>query len=139
MDQEQTSLPEAANTNKATRRTGWITDAATTVLLAGVVCLGMAVIIERRVDAKVEQALLHRPDIAVVDDLGLVRLAISNGANRYDPAEMTSEIERMVESAGLGDTILLSQSMVIYSPPEAEIEVSAPKAAPTTPRREIGP
>lgn len=128
---------EAAKT--PVRKLSWLGDAAATALLATVVSVAVGFIIEKRVEDQVEAALLQRPDIAVVDDLGLVRLAISNGADRYDPAQVSSEIERMVEGAGLGDTILLSRSMVIYTPPEASIDVAAPKLDAAAPRREIGP
>ena len=124
---------------KSGLKSGWFSDAAMTAMIAVVVSITAGFVIERRVETKIEQALMARPDIAVVDDLGLVRLAISNGANRYDPAQVSSEIERLVEGAGLGDTILLSQSMVIYSPPGAEIDVAAPKLRDESPRREIGP
>lgn len=110
---------------KAARSGGWL-DIGMSAMVSALVCLVGGIIIEHRVDAKVEQAILARPDLAVVDDIGLVRLAIANGADRFKPAEVTAEIERIVAGAGLEKTILVSRSMVMYSPPEARIEVAQP-------------
>lgn len=121
------------------RWAGMALDMAGPALLAVLVCVVASVVIEHRVDARVSQVLQERPQIAVVDDIGLVRLAISNGADRFNPAEVTAEIERMVTNAGLQDTILVSQSMVMYSPPDARVATAAPTPEPQQPVREIGP
>lgn len=111
---------------------GSVMDLAVPAVLALVVSVGVGLVFERRADARIRDALMVRPDIAVVNDIGLVQLAISNGANRYNPQEVTAEIERMIKAAGLEDTILVSRSMVMYAPMEATIEVAEP-----TPKVEV--
>lgn len=110
-------------------RSGLLLDLAVPVMLALVTSAVVGFIVEKRLTARFATEKPDRPPVAVVDDIGLIRLAIENGANRYNPKEVAAEVERMVIDAGLEDTVLISQSMVLYSPPDARIEVAAPKPA----------
>jgi len=138
VEQASPSTPQAPT---RVRRTlgGAALDLAGPTLLTVLVCVLASFVIEHRVEARVAKLMQERPQIAVVDDIGLVRLAISNGADRFNPAEVTAEIERMVAKAGLQDTILVSQSMVMYTPPQARISTADPEPESISPVREIGP
>lgn len=133
------AAPQAPVAPVKKRLGGAALDLAGPALLAVLVSVCAGMIIEHRVQERVSHALQERPQIAVVDDIGLIRLAINNGADRFNPAEVTSEIERMVVQAGLEDTILVSQSMVLYSPPESRVATAEPEPEPRQPVREIGP
>ncbi len=126
VEQDQAAAPfEPAARSRL--KLGAVMDLAAPAMLALVVSVGVGLYFERRADARIHDALMARPDIAVVNDIGLVQLAISNGANRYNAQEITAEIERMIKGAGLEDTILVSRSMVMYAPSEATIEVAEAK------------
>lgn len=132
------TTPDAAPTPAQRRRDwGWLVELSTPLVISVAVVFGASLIIEKRVEQKLEEALRSRPDIAVVDDIGLVQLAIQKGADRYNPAQVSSVIEQMVGDAGLQDTILVSRSMVMYSPPESRIEVATPQPAVSL-KREAG-
>lgn len=79
----------------------------------------------------VETLRAERPDVAVVDDFALIKLAIDNGASRTSAQEISSEIARIVKGSGMDNTILLSRSMILYAPDGSIAKVSAaPPVAP---------
>lgn len=91
----------------------------------------------KRQEAALAEATASVPEIVVVDDIALVSLAIENGADQYRPAEIMQEIGRIVERNGLGDAVLLSKSMVLYSPVERQMSVGG--GAQPKPNRELQP
>lgn len=107
-----------------------------TIVVCAAMCAATYFLATRATSEQIDTALTDRPDIAIVDDVALVRLAIGNGADRYKPKEVLEEIERMVKSAGMSNSVLLSQSMVLYSPPHIRVDTAPPDEKP---RREIGP
>ena len=74
------------------------------------------------------------PDVLVVDDIALIKLAIDNGADRYNPDEIRGEVDRIVRSNGMDNSILLSRSMILYAPTRNQVSVSA-RAEPAEPVR----
>lgn len=100
-----------------------------------VVAGGLGFWLDKRADARVQDVLGNRPDVAVVDDIALIKLAIDQGADRYNPASVLEGIGKIVHKNGLENTVLLSQSMVMYAPQPMRIHVAATKA--TSPEREI--
>lgn len=90
---------------------------------------------EQRNEARMQAMIDSRPDMAVVDDIALIKLAIDSGADRYNPASVMEGIGKIVDKNGLADTVLLSQSMVMYAPPANRIHVAIDSAE--KPAREI--
>lgn len=74
------------------------------------------------------------PDVLVVDDIALIKLAIDNGADRYNPDAIRDEVDRIVRSSGMDNSILLSRSMILYAPTRNQVSVSA-RAEPAEPTR----
>lgn len=94
------------------------------------------VITVREVDKRMEGSVAQRADVVVVDDVALIRMAIDEGADRFDPNAVMNGIRKIVERNGLNNTILLSQSMIMYAPPANRIQVRN-EAKEETPSRTI--
>lgn len=108
------------------------------VLVWPLVVAGLTVAyINKVADERMTALIDKRPDVAVVDDIALIKLAIDNGADRYNPGSVMTEIGKIVDKHDLEDTILLSQSMILYAPPANRIRVN-PGAGQAEPTREIG-
>lgn len=84
---------------------------------------------------RMEALIAERPDIAVVDDIALIQLAIDNGADRYQPAAILAEISDIVKANGMENTILLSKSMIMYAPDANRLDVRSEDKKPA--RREL--
>lgn len=124
------TAPAEATQAVRSGRWGAVLDMVGPVTLAAAASIAVGLVVEHRMEARLAEMAPAGPAVVVVDDIGLVRLAIENGADRYNPQAIASEIERLVAEAGLGDSVLISQSMVLYSPEEARIEVAEPKPEP---------
>jgi len=81
-----------------------------------------------------EDLAASRPEVVVVDDLALLELVIERGADPTDPRELFEGIKLVVEENGLDNTVLLSESMVMYTPDPARIVI---RKEPSAPVREI--
>lgn len=123
-------------------RSGLLLDLALPAILAVLASLATGYLVEKRIEARLDaQASERQPyqaGVAVVDDIGLIRLAIERGADRFNTKSVSDEIARIVEEAGLQDTVLISPSQVLYAPPDVMIDVAAPKAAPEPSRPVLG-
>ena len=94
------------------------------ILLYPLVVTGLGgVWANQKAEEKVMVQALKSPPVVVVDDLSLIKLAIDNGANRYHAREVSAEIARIVQNAGMGDSIVLSKSMILYAPDSNEVRV----------------
>jgi len=132
------AAPAAAAEQESRAGGGMSLGAFTFMLVWPLVVAGVAVgYMNHRADKRMVEMINTRPDVAVVDDIALIKLAIDNGADRYNPASVMTEIGRIVDKNNLENTILLSQSMILYAPPSNRIRVS-PNAGQPQPVREIG-
>lgn len=116
-----------------------LTTTAWMVVLCWPLIVGAATMIwtNKQSTERMETLIATRPDIAVVDDVALIKLAMDNGADRFSPASVIAEIEAIVKRNGMEDTILLSRSMIMYAPESKRLDVrSAPDS---TPVRELKP
>lgn len=81
------------------------------------------------------------PDVLVVDDIALIKLAMNNGADRNSPDSIRAEVDRIVAANGMQNSILLSRSMILYAPPGSQVSVSLrpepQPAAPAEPARTL--
>ena len=122
--------------SETAKQTGGGIGAGMLAILLGwplVVAVGAGYIIDKRAAANLSAELLARPQIAVVDEVAMVGLALDAGADRYDPRSVARTVGKIVERNGYGDSILLSKSMVLYAPDTAELAVSSDAEAPPVP------
>lgn len=144
MSIEERQEAPVAETVVASRnsRSGLLIDLALPVLLAVVASLATGYFVEKRVEDNLEQRLgeerPYQAGVAVVDDIGLIRLAIDRGADRFNTKSVSDEITRIVQEAGLEGTVLISPSQVLYAPPEAMIDVAQPAPRPEPSRPVLG-
>lgn len=91
---------------------------------------------QHQTERAVAAAAAELPKVAVVDELDLLQMVIDSGVDQTNPRAMLAGIDSMIQSSGLGDTIVVSKSMVMYAPEKAQIVIRNPKPSATL---EVGP
>jgi len=86
---------------------------------------------QHRTEQALEAAAAKLPKVAVVDELELLQMVIDTGVDQTNPRAMVEGIDSLIQSSGLGDTIVVSKSMVMYSPENAQIVIRSPRPSAT--------
>lgn len=137
-DASTAAAPAASAAAPEAKSGGMSTAMFSFVLIWPLVVAGLSIAyLDKKGDERMQALIDKRPDVAVVDDIALIKLAIDNGADRYNPGSIMTEIGKIVDKHELENTILLSQSMIMYAPPANRIRVN-PGPVQSEPAREIG-
>lgn len=90
------------------------------------VVAGATLWLMHRQDAMVASILETRPEVVVVDEIALTRLAIQAGANRYDANSVHRQIGQIMAANGRSDTLVIGSAGVLYAPDHIRAKTEAP-------------